>query len=366
MQMAMLVVGIVVVLFVFGDAFNTIVMPKSVRRRIRLTSFYYRISWPFWEILVKRLKDGPARVAVLSAYGPLSLLGLMVFWAGLLILGFGSIHWGAGTLGPSATYADCDYFSGVTFLTLGFGDLSPTSAVGRVWAVVEAGAGFGFLAIVISYIPVLYGAFSRREHLILLLDSKAGSNPTAGILMRRHAESENFEALTELLQQWELWSAQQLETYLSYPVLAYYRSQHDDQSWLNALTCILDACALIMGGVRTDHEWERRLRFQAQATFAMGRHLVVDLAYLLGQPPDERMLDRLSPEQWQEMLQMLERYGLPIDPTSTERIAQLRALYEPYCVALAREFYFVLPAWMPSEEHLDNWQTTAWDKPKHF
>lgn len=366
MHLALTLLGLFTVLFVFSDTFNTIVMPKSVRRSSSLTSLYYRYSWPIWELVVKRLKDGPRRVAVLSSYGPLSLLLLMVFWACLLIVGFGMIHYGAFTLGEAAGFGDSLYFSGVTFLTLGFGDLTPVHAAGRVWAVLEAGVGFGFLAIVISYIPVLSGAFSRREHLILLLDSKAGSDPTAGELLRRHANGKNLRGLTALLKEWEVWSAQQLEACLSYPILAYYRSQHDDQSWLNSLTCILDACALIIGGIEDHHEWERELRFQAQATFAMGRHLVVDLAYILYQPPDERMLGRLSEEQCAALIRTLAESGIPLHKDSAEKIRELRALYEPYCVALAREFFFVLPAWLPTEAHLDNWQTTAWDKPKHF
>src|SRR4029078_13553727 len=129
-----------------------------------------------------------------------------------------------------------------------------------------------------------------------LLDSKAGSNPSAGELLKRHAEAGAMEDLIVLLKEWERWSAEELEAYLSYPMLAYYRSQHDDQSWLLSLSCILDACTLISLGLekREDMPWARRLEFQAKATFAMARHVIVDLAYIIDVPPDERHYNRCS------------------------------------------------------------------------
>src|SRR5262249_637027 len=154
------------------------------------------------------------------------------------VLSFGLIHFGNDTL-HGKTIFDCFYFSGVTFFTLGYGDLVPSDSWGHFLSVCEVGIGFGFLAVVISYVPVMYTAFSRREILITQLDSRAGSNPSAGELLRRHAEAGAMEALVVLLKEWEVWSAQQLEAYLSYPILAYYRSQHDDQSWILSLTCIL-------------------------------------------------------------------------------------------------------------------------------
>jgi hypothetical protein len=112
--------------------------------------------------------------------------------------------------------------------------------------VLESGTGIGFLAIVISYLPVLYGAFSRREVNISLLDARAGSPPTAAELVRRHVRGQNLEALGQFLRDWEAWSAELMESHLSFPVLCYFRSQHDNQSWLAALTAVLDTCALLI------------------------------------------------------------------------------------------------------------------------
>lgn len=371
-------VGVPVISVIFGflllgivlwDTFETIVMPKTVSRKFRLTAIYYKLSWRAWAGIVKRMQDSPRRVAILGAFGPLSLLILMAAWAVLCVVAFGFIHYGFGTLDGTdsqANFGTAFYFSGTTFFTLGFGDVTPVHTLGRVLAVFEAGTGFGFLAVIISYLPVLYQAFSRRENLIVLLDSKAGSDPSAGELLHRYAEAGVMEDLVDLLRDWEVWSAQQLETFLSYPTMAFYRSQHDDQSWLCALTCILDTCAIIDGGFQGEYPWEKKVIFQARATFAMARHVVVDLAYLLNIPPTGNPKQRYSPDNWKELETALANSGIPLDPSGAERVKHCRSLYEPYVVSLAKSLFFVLPAWIPEPGAVDNWQTTAWDIREHF
>src|SRR5512140_3199011 len=168
-------------------------------------------------------------------------------------MGFALIEWGAGSSvkAPEAHpgfWTDL-YMSGVTFFTLGFGDVTPVSALSRIVDVAEAGMGFGFLAIIIGYLPVMYQAFSQREVNVSLLDERAGSPPTAVELLRRHTWDDDPAVLNAFLKDWERWSAELLESHLSYPVLGYFRSQHDNQSWVAAITAILDATALCQLGI---------------------------------------------------------------------------------------------------------------------
>src|SRR5262249_14902963 len=154
------------------------------------------------------------------------------------------------------------YFSGVTFFTLGYGDLTPIGPLGKFLAVLETGLGFGFLAMLISYHPVLTQAFSKREIVISLLDARGGSPPTAAQILIRSHNANSSAALKSDLAAWETWCAELLESCLSFPMLGYYRSQHDNQSWLAALTAILDTCALeICRGCGENHH-------QARLTFA--------------------------------------------------------------------------------------------------
>src|SRR5206468_4512146 len=170
--------------------------------------------------------------------------------------------------------------SGTTFTTLGYGDLTPVGPAARALAVAEAATGFGFFAVVISYLPVLYQAFSRREAFIALLDARAGSPPAAGrMLLRTPPGPAGAGCLGDFLAEAERWAAEVLEGHLSFPVLGYYRSQHDNQSWLAGLACVLDTSAVLLTVV------EGADRTQARLTFAMARHAVVDLGLVLHRPP---------------------------------------------------------------------------------
>src|SRR5690349_16955241 len=269
---------------VFVDSFETLILPRRVRHSFRLTRLYYFTVWFVWRRAAQMMPSVRWRTSFLSIFGPLSLLGLIVVWATVLIFGFALLHWSIGTVLTSSGAPDSSlgaylYFSGTTFFTLGYGDVVPTDPIGRTLGVIEAGIGFGFLAMVIGYLPVLYQAFSRREVTISLLDARAGTPPTAAEMLRRQSGPNGMEALTELLQEWELWSADLMESHLSYPALAYFRSQHDNQSWIASLTAIPDVCSLAMVGL------EGMCQYQARMTFAIARHALVDLSQVFSAPP---------------------------------------------------------------------------------
>ncbi|HEX9067962.1 MAG TPA: hypothetical protein VF807_04275, partial [Ktedonobacterales bacterium] len=230
--------------------------------------------------------------------------------------------------------------------------------------VVEVGTGFGMLALVIGYLPVLYQAFSRREMRISLLDAHAGSPPTAGALLLRHPPSRRARRLTGILAEWESWSAELLETHLSYPLLAFYRSQHEDQSWVAALAMILDACALVLAcgrGVAANEE----LGEQAAFTFAMARHAAVDLAQVFRTENAKTVATdaRLPPTERARLRALLATVGSMSDAGESGemevQLDELRRLYEPYLEHLAAFLLMALPPWIPAPEALDDWQTTA-------
>jgi len=359
--------GLFFVLVVLLDAFETIVLPRTVVRRVRLSNMFFDVSAHIYRWLGKQAKCG-RRQSTLVAYAPLLLITLIILWAVLIVFGFALIHYGLGTPfhGDEDNLGGITYYSGVTFFTLGFGDIVPTQGLGRTLSVVEAGLGFGFLAMLIGYFPVLYGAFSRREVQMLLLDSKAGSEPMGHELLRRHAEAECMSMLTPLLNDWERFAAELLESYLSYPLLAYYRSQHDDSSWLKSLTAILDACAVIEAGFEKIEPWSHELHFQARATFAMARHVLVDLAYILDVPPDEGGLTRLSDEGFDQIYEELKSHGLPVKEGMRAHLDEIREMYEPYSQGLSTALVLDLPKWCDPRPRLDNWQTSAWESAKHF
>ncbi|MDT5270832.1 MAG: hypothetical protein QOH49_3018 [Acidobacteriota bacterium] len=364
MQMLAVVVGVVVIVVILWDTFETIVLPRRVARKLRLTRIFYVATWAPVAGLARRVPAGKKRDRYLAFYGPLSLILLLLVWALGLVLAFGLLQWGLGSLlhtpegGPPLRFGTYLYMSGVILFTLGFGDVFPLDAVGRVLAVVEAGTGFGFLAAVIGYLPVLYQSFSRREVSISMLDARAGTPPTAAELLRRHAEAGHLEGVGELLKDWEHWAADLMESHLSYPVLCYYRSQHDNQSWLASLVCVLDTCALVMVGVDGAHEWQARL------TFAMARHALVDISQIFGTRPVAFDRERMTDEELASLRAALREGGLSLRAgvDADDRLRSLRRLYEPYANGLSCHLLIPLPPWLPAHARADNWQTSAYDR----
>lgn len=354
--------GLFLIAVILRDAFEAVVLPQTVNRSFRLARFFYRGSWQAWIGFAGWLSAGRRRESFLGVYGPLSILLLFVLWALGLTLGFTLLQWSLGSQLVSAQGTPTSflldlYMSGTTFFTLGLGDVTPTSPMSRFLTVLEAGMGFGFLAAIISYLPVLYQAFSRRELSISLMDARAGSPPTAEMLVRRQgaADPQRFE---QQLAEWERWAAELMESHLSYPTLAYYRSQHQNQSWLAALTTILDSTAFAMA------TFDGGLERQARLTFAMARHAVVDLSQVFRAVPRPPEHERLTPEALARMREHVRRWGMAMRPDADAetRLADLRHFYEPYVQTLGARFHLVVPDWSPERERLDNWKTSAWQR----
>ena len=360
MRTLALVAGIVCLLTVLFDAFQTIILPRRATGRFRLTRLFYIATWNPWAFLAKRIPNPRKRETGFSYYGPLSLILLLAVWAAAMVFGFALVYYALGSpfSDPAHLHAGFRsdlYVSGTTVFTLGLGDVVPQNPWARGLIILEAGTGFGFLAVVMGYFPVLYSAFSRREVSIALLDARAGSPPTAAELMRRHAYQGGEQSLSVLLMEWERWSAELLESHISYPLLCYFRSQHNNQSWLSALTAILDTSALLISGIQGP---EAR---QAQLTFAMARHALVDLAQIFSRRPTHSAPDRLPPESYRKLFDLLCQSGAKVchDSLSSERLREIRVLYEGYAQALGSYLEMPLPPWIAEQPHKDNWQTVA-------
>lgn len=359
MRTLTMLVGILCLLVVLLDAFQTVILPRRAAGRLRLTRIFYILTWTPWRFFAVRIHHPRKRETALSFYGPLSLIFLLVVWACGMVFGFSLIYYSLGSPFIDGSnrigYLTDLYVSGTNFFTLGLGDVTPHPWIARVLSTCEAGTGFGFLAIVMGYFPVLYGAFSRREVNISLLDARAGSPPTAAELMRRHSFDGAEDILATLLSEWERWSAELLESHISYPLLCYFRSQHTNQSWISALTAMLDTSALLIAGVQ-GHEAR-----QAQLTFAIARHAVVDLAQVFSLKPKQDLPDRLPRERYEELYRLLCQSGVSVcrDGESYDRLRDLRSLYEGYAASLSEHLCMPLPPWMTDHPHKDNWLAVA-------
>ena len=351
--------GLVLVVIILWDAYETILLPRRLPGDIRISRLVLRSLWLSWRALSRRFGASKSRELFLSFYAQLSLILLLSVWATALMTGFALMQWSIGShlqapTGIEGFPADL-YLSGTTFFTLGLGDVIPMSPPARLLTVIEAGLGFGFLAMVISYVPVLYQQFARREARITMLDEWAGSPPAAALILRRAFESRDPNAaLDQLFHEWEQASAEILESHLSYPTLAFFRSQHDNQSWLASVCAVLDACALTATTVRGIDP------FQARLTFAIGRHTLVDVSQVFRLKP--RAMDgvRCSPERFHEMRAWLGSSGVPLieEPDAYKRFLELRHLYTPYLESLSEYLAMPLPGWLPRAKEKYNWKST--------
>jgi hypothetical protein len=362
-----LVLGLAIIWVVLLDAFETVVLPRRVMRHFKLTAWFYRKTWIPWRNVARRIKTTSRQQNFLGYFGPLSLILLLGFWAAGLIFGFGLVQYGIGgheqLNKEPLTFGKIIYHSGETFFTLGYGDIVPTSGGARALSVIEAGMGFAFLGVVIGYIPVVYASFSRREIQISVLDARAGSPPSAvELLVRLAGRSEDpgvdQKVLDEVLREWERWAGELLESHISYPVLSFFRSQHSNQSWVGALTTMLDVTSLVLTGIEGVHPG------QAKLTFAMARHAAVDLAQVVNARYDPSAAERLPDAELLALRQALATAGLRLrsDEYAGDKLTKLRSMYEPYVHSTARNLMLTLPPWRFAEKTRDNWQAGPWDR----
>jgi hypothetical protein len=323
--------GVALIVLLLSEFFIAFMLPRRVRRDPRIARRVNRFLWRPWRALSRRFAPATADT-MLGLFGPLALLIQLFVWVIGLMIGFGLLEWAVagGDFGESVLSS-----SGV-FLSAG-----PTGGSNwlRIVQLLEAATGLGVLFIVIGYMPAVYTGFSRRETAVSQLATRGGSPPAAGTLIRRAAGREHWRELERDLQSWEEWAAELMETHLSYPLLAFYRSQHVNQNWLAALTAMVDVAAFVKA-TSTDGELEA-----AEVTYRIGRHALADLSLQFRLEP--LSVDRLSDSDFDDLFEIVERSTVAnVDrETARRRLDKLRALYEPNAQALADYLALELPPW---------------------
>ena len=356
MHLVAFVVGGAIVGTVLWDAFETLVLPRTPRRRLRLTRLLYQATWTWWRDCARRLRSHDRRERFLALYGPASVFVLLTFWVFALVIGFALVQWSQrehlANMRGVPTFTDDLYVSATALFALGLSDVAPNGRAGRLLIVAETGSSLLLLSMLFSYIPTVYQSFARRELRITMLDAWAGSPPSATEILSRAAASGSLSQLDTFFADWEYWCSDLLESHLSYPAIGYFRSQHPHQSWVSALGTLLDVATLVKVGIEGVPSW------RAHLMFAAARHAAVDLAHVLATPPRQHS-DRLPPHALALVRSELERAGLRPDRSraADQELAKLRASYEPYVAALASRLVMPLPSWHAVSRDRDNWQT---------
>jgi len=340
--------GLVLLVWTLVDVFRTLVMPRAARGRVRLSRLLFRVMWRPWKWVGLRTKTAAGRERVLSTAAPFLFFALLVGWGLLAVFGYGLILWSPafahGFAGGNASFADALYDSGASLFTLGFGNDVATGWT-RAIAVIDGATGLGLFAVVIAYLPVLYQAFNRREVGVLLLDARAGSPPSGPELLHRMGSAGVASSLQELFAEWERWVADVLETHMSYPLLALFRSPHDDTSWITALGSVLDAATLIITSVEDEPDERARL------LYGSGVHAVEDLFYYFRLTERVAVIER---NEFEDVLQDMKDDGFSIRPVDEafDRFTEKRAKYAGRLDALAVLFAAPPALWIGDRSFL--------------
>jgi hypothetical protein len=353
----------VLLAFLLAEFFIVFLLPRRVKRDPAIARAILRTLWVPWRGTASLLPTRPSDT-MLGFFGPFGLVAILGMLSAGVTLGYAGLYWATSThLGAAhpAAFAETLYFSAAAFVSATTTAV-PSAALGKFIQVVEAANGLAFLAIAIGYLPALYQAFSQREIDVSRLDARAGSPPSAALLLERSGQRGGWDDLDEYLGEWETWTAELMETHLGYPILGWFRSQHVNQNWLAALTTVVDACAYAIAYGPDD------TTDAAELTFHIGRHALADLAYVFStrrvkRDPEPRARERLTSDGLTELRSRLEGSGLHSDAgdEAAERLGDLRAEYEPYAIAISRQLALTLPDWLlagdvreqcPAAEHM--------------
>jgi hypothetical protein len=336
--------GVVLLALVLWDIFETIVVPRPTPSRIRLSRPLVRIAWRGWRAIGLRFKTGLALDGFLGFFAPGAAVLLLAMWLLVLILGYGLILFALrGELQPAtATFGETLYYAGTSVLTLGYGDFVATGTLSRIASITAGASGLALVALVITFLFSLFGSYQRREVLIVRLAARAKSPPSAATLLETYARLEIVDQLPALFAEWEAWTAEVLDTHVAYPLLAFFRSSHDNVSWISALGAVLDTAALVLTTIKGVP------RAQAEITKRVGAHLVEDMTNNFGLTGDGSSVAR---DEFQHVYRRLERAGYELEPEEDawRRFERGRGSYAGRLEALAT--YWATPA-------------TLWDGPK--
>jgi hypothetical protein len=278
-----LIAGITLVSIVLFDVFESVILPRRTGSLFRLAPHLLIFLWPIWRRIGLRMQPAWRREDFLGTFAPFTIVLLLVVWFTALIIGFGLIlHALHDQLEPRVVdYETAFYLAGTSLLTIGFGDIVATAAPARIAVLLAGAAGLTIVALVIALAFNLYASFARREVLVLVLDSRAGVPPSGVMLLETYGRHRIIDELAATFGQFELWTAEMLDSHLAYPILPFFRSSHDGQSWVGALGAVLDAATLLTTVVSDDScqhdDVLRKGRASAEMMYSIGCHALIDL-----------------------------------------------------------------------------------------
>ena len=302
-QVVAVVAGTLVVVWTLASAVKSVVVPRGVIPSI--TRVHFVSIRKLFNIFAGPSRPYETRDRVLALYAPLALVTLPAIWAVLVLLGFTSIFWGTGVQPLTEAFAT----SGSSLFTLGFLHPGETARITLVF--IEAGIGLGLISLMISYLPTIYGAFSRREALVGMLEVRAGLPPSPAALLTRYVRIGWLDKIDEdLFERWEAWFIDVEESHTSQPSLSFFRSPHPQRSWITAGGCVLDTAAIVSSTI--DRPYNASCDIVIRTGFLCLRR-IADL-FGVSYDPDPAPSDPITVrrEEFDRLCAELQSYGVPL------------------------------------------------------
>jgi len=342
------IVGLAIVLVVFYDLFQSVVLPRPAINKLATVRFLLRRMWAGWKLIGERIPSIPRREKWLATFGPLAVLTVFAVWALALILGYGLIIDGVrGEMHPAPeSFGTSLYFSATTLVPLSYGDIVPVGVLARLATIAESVTGVVLAALAITLLFSLYEAFQSREEKVVTLDAIAGAPPTGTQILETAAELGMHGELIKTFDEWRQWAASVLESHLAYPPLLFFRSSHDNEAWVNSFGAVMDAAVLVMSTVADDSEGPARLMY------TVGNHLVEDLAwYFQYHRLDDPIVERSEFDQAKERLKIA-GYRCRGTEEAWREFARLRSKYASPLNQLARQLAIIPAQWIGDRSYL--------------
>jgi len=324
------------------DVFQSIVVPRMTARSFRISPLLVRNLWALWRRLGQQMAMGEKQEDFLGSFAPLALVFLIAAWVTTLIFGYGLLLYALKSqIRPSPdNLATAFYLAGTSLLTIGFGDLVAVGTLARFVLLTAAASGLAVVALGISFMFTLHGSFQKREVQVLTLDSRAGTPPSGVTMLETFCKYDMMDSLPATFAAWEVWSAEILESHRAFPLLYYFRSSHDSESWVGSLGAVLDAATLVLTTI------EAGPKGAAKMMYGLGSHAVLDLAHFLNLKHDnEPGVERLE---FELARQRLARAGYKVsdDEESWQEFQKLRGVYAAPLNAMARHFIIPPSQWI--------------------
>jgi hypothetical protein len=312
--------GVILIVGMLSDAVATLIVTQGSSSFWRPTRIFYAVTWRATRVVAARLPDRVGEYS-LNVYPALSLLGLLVLWLVGLMVGWSLVYWGLDQrLGGTREYGTLLYYAGTSLVTPVFG--SAHGSLVRALTLLETLTGLVTIALMISYLPALYGAYSRRESRLLTLDDPMGGRITPVRVVVLNAPGGDVETLYRAFGEWEMWTADVLESHVSYPMLALFRSQHAGQSWVTALGLVTDAATLASACV------EGAASREPYFLYRRGRRAILEISSRLHIPQSEGQVSWLNEANFDVAWNALAESGLPLrDKATAWQDLQVRASY---------------------------------------